>query len=174
MDQNEVSENNNNLCCSIAQLQGLSQLHSVFHGDMYLHRAFSFFTLTISLHQFLCLLLTFSYTKCFPVVNSLADAYIFSNGKLKILRNGPKFGDENSVPRNAKWSPAFGSWLCRSGKTLERATSQNDLGVMISLDLKWKTQIYEQVNKANRMLGMFIDAQLFTWRTWTPDLSTLH
>ena len=40
-----------------------------------------------------------------------------------------------------------------NGKTLEHVTSQKDLGVMISSDLKWKTQICEQVSKANRMLG---------------------
>ena len=39
-------------------------------------------------------------------------------------------------------------------KTLEHLTSQKDVGVMISSDLKWKTQIYEQVSNANRMLGM--------------------
>ena len=37
------------------------------------------------------------------------------------------------------------------GKTLEHVTSQKDLGVMISSDLKWRTQIYEQVSIANRM-----------------------
>ena len=41
-----------------------------------------------------------------------------------------------------------------NGKTLEHVNSQKDLGVMISSDLKWNKQTYEQVSKANRMLGM--------------------
>ena len=41
-----------------------------------------------------------------------------------------------------------------NGKTLVHPISQKDAGVKISSDFKWKTQIYEQVTKANRTLGM--------------------
>ena len=86
---------------------------------------------------------------------------MFLNPKLKMSRNGPKLA----------WTLKFNASKCKvlsitrkrhplvaiyivNGKTLEHVTSQKDVGVMISSDLKWKTQIYEQVNNANRMLGM--------------------
>ena len=41
-----------------------------------------------------------------------------------------------------------------NGKTLQHVSSQKDLGVTVCSDLRWNTHIYEQVTKANRLLGM--------------------
>jgi hypothetical protein len=37
---------------------------------------------------------------------------------------------------------------------LQHVSSQKDLGVTVCSDLRWNTHIYEQVTKANRLLGM--------------------
>ena len=41
------------------------------------------------------------------------------------------------------------------GKTLQHVNCQKDLGVTVCADLRWNTHIYEQVTKANRLLGLF-------------------
>ena len=98
-------------------------------------------------------------TKCFTVVNTLTDAYVF------------KSEAENVEKWAQTWSLKFNASKCKvlsitrkhhrlvadyviNGKSLEHVNSQKDLGVMISSDLKWNKQTYEKVSKANRMLGM--------------------
>ena len=41
-----------------------------------------------------------------------------------------------------------------NGEILQHVSTQKDLGVTVSSDMKWNKHIYEQITKANRMLGM--------------------
>ncbi len=98
-------------------------------------------------------------TKCFSIVESLADARVLKTE----AGNMEKWAQSERLKFNAqkckvlsitrKRRPLVAEYII-NGETLLHVSSQKDLGVTFSSDLSWNVHIQEQVTKANRMLGM--------------------
>ncbi len=98
-------------------------------------------------------------TKCFSIVESLADARVLKTE----AGNMEKWAQSERLKFNAqkckvlsitrKRRPLVAEYIIK-GETLLHVSSQKDLGVTFSSDLSWSVHIQEQVTKANRMLGM--------------------
>ena len=98
-------------------------------------------------------------TKCFSVVESPADACVLKTEASNVekwalswrLKFNPLKCKVLSVTR--KHQPTVAEYTI-NGEILQHVSTQKDLGVTVSSDMKWNKHIYEQVTKANRMLGM--------------------
>ena len=98
-------------------------------------------------------------TKCFSIVESLADARVLKTeaGNMEKWAQSErlKFNTQKckvlSITRKRR--PLVTEYII-NGETLLHVSSQKDLGVTFSSDLSWNVHIQEQVTKANRMLGM--------------------
>ncbi len=98
-------------------------------------------------------------TKCFSIVESLADARVLKTE----AGNMEKWAQSERLKFNAqkckvlsitrKRRPLVTEYII-NGETLLHVSSQKDLGVTFSSDLSWNVHIQEQVTKANLMLGM--------------------
>ena len=98
-------------------------------------------------------------TKCFSIVESLADARVLKTE----AGNMEKWAQSERLKFNAqkckvlsitrKRRPLVAEYII-NGETLLHVSSQKDLGVTFSSDLSWNVHIQEQVTKANRILGM--------------------
>ena len=98
-------------------------------------------------------------TKCFSVVESPADACALKTEARNVekwalswkLKFNPQKCKVLSVTR--KHHPIVAEYTINS-EIMQHVDTQRDLGVTFSSDLKWNKHIYEQVTKANRILGM--------------------
>ena len=98
-------------------------------------------------------------TKCFSIVESPADACALKTEARNVekwaLSRRLKFNPQKckvlSVTR--KHHPIVAEYTINS-EIMQHVDTQRDLGVTFSSDLKWNKHIYEQVTKANRILGM--------------------
>ena len=98
-------------------------------------------------------------TKCFSVVESPADACALKTEARNVekwalswrLKFNPQKCKVLSVTR--KHHPIVAEYNINS-EIMQHVDTQRDLGVTFSSDLKWNKHIYEQVTKANRILGM--------------------
>ena len=106
---------------------------------------------------FVCISLFADDTKCFSVVESPADACAFKTEARNVekwaLNWRLKFNPQSVKYSASQHHPIVAEYTINS-EIMQHVDTQRNLGVTFSSDLKWNKHIYEQVTKANRILGM--------------------